>query len=215
MESWSSCLWECEVTVSWWDMKAAALQSCESSEKAKRERYFAQPSCLIFFKEKCAPNRVEHSAIVKKDPINSCFSQLRQIITQCPKTNLSHLFRWDQYISTGELRLHKAQEKKHWTPLMQHGVQQKLFFLILLSLGGVWHSKILKTHGHTRVKVDALIPVWSAYWLWGHVIVSENISFFSVWFQGLRSAHACTHPLSRDREETADKSHKPKVLNSL
>lgn len=162
-------------------MKAAALQSCESSEKAKRERYFAQPSCLIFFKEKCAPNRVEHSAIVKKDPINSCFSQLRQIITQCPKTNLSHLFRWDQYISTGELRLHKAQEKKHWTPLMQHGVQQKLF-LILLSLGGVWHSKILKTHGHTSQSgcsdscLICLLAVGTCYRQWKYIIFFSLIS---------------------------------------
>lgn len=156
MQSWSSCLWECEVTVSWWDLKAAALQSCESSEKAKRERYFAQPPCLIFFKEKCAPNRVEqHSAIVKKDPINSCFSQLHQDCAQTDHYSVSKDKPFP-FVSVRLIHQHsrvkhtQAQEKKHWTPLMQHGAQQKLWlFLILLSLGGVWHSKILKTHGHT------------------------------------------------------------------
>lgn len=90
----------------------------------------------------------------------------------------------------------------------------KTLFLILLSLGGVWHSKILKTHGHTSQSgcsdscLICLLAVGTCYRQWKYII-------YSVWFQGLRSAHACTHPLSRDREETADKSHKPKVLNSL
>lgn len=129
-------------------MKAAALQSCESSEKAKRERYFAQPSCLIFFKEKCAPNRVEQCDSEKRShkqlflPAQTDYYSVSKD-KPFPFVSVRPIHQHRRVKATQGTREETLNTTNAtWCPA-------KTLFLILLSLGGVWHSKILKTHGHT------------------------------------------------------------------